>query len=215
MLRKSELGAIAIVIFTFLIGLYFYPQLPEKYASHWNMSGEIDGYSPKYFGVFIVPLLMGVLVAILSLVPRFDPFPENVRSFRNYYDGFMILICLFLLAIDLQSIFWNLGFQVSPNATFPILFGILWFDLGILLEKTKRNSFCGIRTPWTMRSDTVWNKTHRIGGKLFKIAGLIAVLGILFQPISLLFILIPVLGITLYTLWYSYQEYQRENQTRL
>lgn len=215
MLRKSEIGAIAIVLFTFLIGLYFYPQLPEKYASHWNISGEIDGYLPKFLGVFLVPLVMGVLVTILNIVPHFDPFPDNVRSFRNYYDGLIILICLFFLAIDLQSIFWNLGFKVTPNATFPILFGVLWFYLGILLEKTKRNGFCGIRTPWTMRSDTVWNKTHRIGGKLFKLAGLIALLGILFQPISLIFILIPVFGIVVYTLLYSYQEYKRENQNRL
>jgi uncharacterized membrane protein len=211
MLRKAEIAAIGIVLFTFLISFYFYPQLPENYASHWNFVGEIDGYLPKVWGIFLIPAVMGVLVVILSIVPRFDPFPENVRSFKSYYDGFIILICLFLLAIDLQSIFWNLGFQVSPNATFPILFGILWFYLGILLEKTKRNGFCGIRTPWTMRSDTVWNKTHRIGGKLFKWAGLMALLGILFQPISLIFVLIPVLGIVVYTLFYSYREYKREN----
>jgi uncharacterized membrane protein len=211
MLRKAEIGAIVIVIFSFLIGLYFYPQLPEKYASHWNFAGEIDGYLPKLYGLFLTPVIMLVLVMILSLVPRFDPFPDNVRSFRSYYDGLIVLMCLFLLAIDLQTIFWNLGFQVSPNTTFPIFLGILWFYLGILLEKTKRNGFCGIRTPWTMRSDTVWNKTHRIGGKLFKVAGGIAFLGIFFQPISLMFILLPVLGIVIYTMFYSYRESQREN----
>jgi uncharacterized membrane protein len=215
MLKKADIAAMTIVILTFLIGFYFYPQLPENYASHWNFSGEVDGYLPKSFGLFLVPVVMGFLVTILTVVPRFDPFPDNVRSFRSYYDGFIILICLFFLAIDLQSIFWNLGFKVSPNATFPILFGVLWFYLGILLEKTKRNGFCGIRTPWTMRSDTVWNKTHRIGGKLFKLAGLIAFLGILFQPISLIFVLIPVCGIVVYTLFYSHREYQREHQNGL
>lgn len=212
MQQKMTIGAISIVILTFSIGLYFYPQLPEKYASHWNFAGELDGYLPKFWGVFLIPILMAFGVTLLSTIPRFDPFPENVRSFRNYYDGLILLICLFFLAIELHSIFWNLGFPASPNTVLPILFAILWFDLGILLQKTKRNGFCGIRTPWTMRSDTVWHKTHRMGGKLFKLASLIAALGILFQPFSLIFILIPVLAISLYSLFYSYREYRRETQ---
>ncbi|HIK33933.1 MAG TPA: DUF1648 domain-containing protein [Oscillatoriales cyanobacterium M59_W2019_021] len=129
--RKAEIGAIALVVFAFAIGFAVYPQLPENYASHWNFAGEIDGYLPKSWGLFLIPAVMGVWVAILSLVPRFDRFPDNVRSFRSYYDGLIILICLFLLAINLQSILWNLGLQITPNTTFPILFGILWFYLGI------------------------------------------------------------------------------------
>lgn len=215
MLRKAEIGAIAVVVCTFAIGFAVYPQLPDNYASHWNLAGEIDGYLPKSWGLFLIPAVMGVLVAILSLVPRFDRFPENVRSFRSYYDGLLVLICLFLLAIDLQSILWNLGWQIKPNTTFPVLFGILWFYLGILLEKTKRNDFCGIRTPWTMQSDTVWNKTHCLGGRLFKVAGAIAILGLFFQPMSLLFIVLPILGITMYLFWYSYRESKQEKRNNV
>ncbi|MEK7202903.1 MAG: SdpI family protein [Patescibacteria group bacterium] len=68
----------------------------------------------------------------------------------------------------------------------------------------------GIRTPWTLSSDLVWEKTHKIGGKLFKITGVIAFVGIFFQSYALFFIFIPVILVAIYTIVYSYFEYQKE-----
>lgn len=81
--RKAEIGAIAIVVFALAIGFAVYPQLPDNYASHWNFSGEIDGYLPKSWGLFLMPAVMVIFVTILSLVPCFDRFPDNVRSFTS------------------------------------------------------------------------------------------------------------------------------------
>jgi uncharacterized membrane protein len=98
---------------------------------------------------------------------------------------------------------------MSPNVIFPIGLGLLFFYSGILYENAKRNWFIGIRTPWTLSNDIVWDKTHKIGGKLFKIAGVVAIFGIFFQKYALLFILVPVILITAYTIIYSYFEYQK------
>ena len=89
-------------------------------------------------------------------------------------------------------------------------FGILFYYCGILTENAKRNWFIGIRTPWTLSNDVVWDKTHKIGGKLFKIAGAVALFGIFFQKYTLFFILAPVILVAAYTIIYSYFEYQKE-----
>ena len=94
----------------------------------------------------------------------------------------------------------------------PIALGLLFFYAGILCENAKRNWFVGIRTPWTLSNDRVWDRTHQIGGKLFKLAGVITFLGVFFQNYAVFFILAPVLVVTVYTVVYSYVEYQKETK---
>jgi uncharacterized membrane protein len=88
--------------------------------------------------------------------------------------------------------------------------GILFYYCGILIENTKRNWFIGIKTPWTLSSEVVWNKTHKIGGKLFKVVGIIAFLGIIFPNYAFFLILFPVIAVSIYTVIYSYFEYRKE-----
>ena len=143
-------------------------------------------------------------------VPRIDPLKENIEEFRKYYDGFVILFMIFMIFIYFQTILWSIGIKLSPNAYLPIAAGIMFIGVGILCENTRRNWFVGIRTPWTLSSDKVWDKTHRVGGKLFKIAGVIAIVGIFFQSYAVYFVLIPALLVAAYTIVYSYFEYKKE-----
>ncbi|MCJ7636464.1 MAG: SdpI family protein [Nitrososphaeraceae archaeon] len=61
-----------------------------------------------------------------------------------------------------------------------------------------------------MSSDRVWDNTHKIGGKLFEIAGVITLLAVFFQSVAIFFIIIPVNMVAIYTVVYSYFEYQKE-----
>jgi len=211
-LRKSEVITMGITLFSFAAACYFYPQMPERMASHWNIHGEPDGYLAKFWGLFLMPLvLLGVGLLFLA-IPRVDPLKVNIEKFRRYYDGFVILFLIFLLSIYFQANLWNLGIRVSPNGVIPIGLGLLFIYTGVLLKNAKRNWFIGIRTPWTLSSDRVWERTHRIGGKLFKIAGVIALLGVFFQSYLLFFILVPVILSAIYTVVYSYLEYQKEGK---
>ena len=90
--------------------------------------------------------------------------------------------------------------------------GFLFFYCGILIKNAKRNWFIGIKTPWTLSSDKVWDKTHKLGGKLFKIMGVISFLGIIFPNYFVWLLLVPILAITLFILFYSYFEYQKETR---
>ncbi|MBS7655035.1 SdpI family protein [Candidatus Bathyarchaeota archaeon] len=206
---KSEAVILGIIIFSFIVSVYFYPNMPEKIVSHWNIQGQPDGYMMKFWGLFLTPIILIGLALLFIAIPRIDPLKANIEKFKRYYNGFIILFFLFLLSIHLQIILWNIGFEVNPNITLPIGFGFLFFYTGILCENTKRNWFIGIRTPWTLSSDKVWDKTHKIGGKLFKITGVIAFIGMLFKSYALFFILVPVILIVIYTIVYSYFEYQK------
>ena len=209
-MKLIRIAVIAVLIITFAITIAVFPSAPDRIVSHWNAAGEVNGYLSKFWGLFLIPIIMTGFVALLAVLPRIDPHKKNYEKFGNYYDGFILLFTLFLLAIQVQIILWSIGYQISPNLTFPILIGILFIYLGFLLDHAEQNWFVGIRTPWTLSSKTVWKKTHELGGKLFKIAGVISCLGIFTGVYALWFVLVPALAVAVITVVYSYYEFQKE-----
>lgn len=209
-MRKATAVITGLILFSFIISIYFYPHVPETMATHWNFRGEVDGYMSKLWGVFFMPLLITGLAVLFLAIPRIDPKKENIAKFRKYYDGFVILLIFFMLIVYLQILLWNTGIRISPNAVLPAGVGLLFYYIGVLMENAERNWFIGIRTPWTLSSDRVWRKTNRLGGRLFRIAGIVAVLGAFFPELALFFILGPALFIAGFTAVYSYLEYQKE-----
>lgn len=212
--RKFLLAVLVMILVQFLIGFYFYPQMPEQMASHWNINGEVDGYMPKVWGLFLLPLVSLGLFFLFALIPKIDPLRENIKKFMGYYEGFIALMIGFMFYIYLLTIFWNIGFVFNMNLRVIPAIGILFFYIGDLLEHSKRNWFVGIRTPWTLSSEKVWENTHRLGGKLFKISGLIAVIGILFGNLAFWFVIIPIISFSVYLVAYSYFEYQKLNKKK-
>jgi len=208
-MRKSYLIVSVIILFSFAVGAYFYPQLPEKMASHWNAQGEVDDYMSKFWGTFLTPVILLTMFLLFILIPKIDPLKENIEKFRKYFDAFIVLISVFLFYLFLLVIIWNLGKTFNFTVFLVPAFGILFYYAGILVENAKRNWFVGIRTPWTLANETVWDKTHQLGGKLFKIAALISFLGIIFSKYAIFFVLIPIISVSLYTILYSYWQYQK------
>lgn len=209
-MRKTELFAIAVILLSFVIGAYFYSSMPDRMTSHWNAAGEVDGHMPKFWGLFLMPIISAGLFLLYAIIPSIDPRKENIEKFRKYYDGFITLMMLFLLYIYLLSIWWNLGARFDFVMMMVPAFAALLYYVGILLENARQNWFIGIRTPWTLSSEKVWDKTHRIGGKLFKVAAIIALFGIEAPNYAIWLIVAPAIFIAIYTVIYSYLEYRKE-----
>lgn len=208
-MRKSEIIILLIIALSFAVGIYFYPQMPDKMASHWNVQGQVDDYMPKAWALFLMPFVSLAMFFLFILIPKIDPLKANIEKFRKYFDGFIIIIISFLFYIYLLTILWSLGIEFNMNRVLPPAFGLLLYYSGILIGNAKRNWFIGIRTPWTLSSDEVWEKTHKLGAKLFKLSGVIAVLGAFIPDYAMFFVIVPVIPATIYATVYSYLEYRK------
>jgi immunity protein, SdpI family len=199
-----------ILLLLFATSLILFPHLPETLASHWDAHGVADGYLPKAWSLFLLPVMALGLTLLLLLLPRLDPLRENIEEFRDTYEWFVAGILLFFLYLHLLTLAWNLGFRFSMVQALCPAFALLYFACGVLIGHAKRNWFIGIRTPWTLSSDRVWAETHRLGALLFKVCGFLVLGGVLLPDLAILFILVPVLAASAYLVVFSYIEFQKE-----
>ena len=207
---KTEALPVLLLIIVGLASFYSYSVFPEQVPIHWNIKGEIDNWGSKTTGAFIMPAVMlGMYVLFLAL-PYMDPRKKRYEQFSKVYHGFKTIILMFMAIIYFLIGANTLGYNAPIGVWVPILVGILFILIGNYLSKIKPNWFMGIRTPWTLSSEEVWNKTHRLGGKLFIIGGLLMVV-MPFIPINLklpIFIII-IFGLTLGTFGYSFWLYKK------
>jgi uncharacterized membrane protein len=159
-----------------------------------------------------MPIVSLGIFLLFTFIPKIDPLKENIKKFRRYFDSFIILMIVFMMYAHALTLFWNFGFQLDIGRMLLPAIGIVFYYCGVLIEKSKRNWLIGIRTPWTLSSDLVWEKTHKLGGKLFKISGVIAVLGIFFPDYLFLIFAVPVIFSAIFTSVYSYFEYKRQQK---
>jgi uncharacterized membrane protein len=208
-MKKNIYIIFALVLVSFALSAYFYPALPDQIPSHWNYLGEVDGYMGKFWGLFLMPLIILAASVLFLYLPLIDPLKNNYSKFRKHYDGFIMVFVIFMLMVQAFTILWSLGYKVSPNYVFPIGLGLLFYYIGVVIENAKMNWFIGIRTPWTLSSEEIWDKTNKLGGKLFKISGAISVISILFGKYAFIVVMIPIIGSSIYTILYSYLEYKK------
>ncbi|MFC4357323.1 SdpI family protein [Halobium salinum] len=188
------------------------PALPERIVTNWNAAGEPSGTMSTPLALALVPLLGAVLVGLFALLPRVDPLRANVADFRVYYDWFVVVFAAYLLVVHAALVAFNLGYPVDVTQLILAAVGVLLFYAGVVLNHVEPNWFVGIRTPWTLSDDRVWDRTHRLGAPLFKLCGVLALVGLLFGEYAVYFVLVPVLATAAVTVVYSYVLYERLNR---
>ena len=213
-INKYWAAILFIVLASFILGAVFYPHMPETMASHWNAHGEADGYMPRFWVLFLVPFVSLGMALLMFVIPRIDPLKTNIEKFKGYFYGFVIVITLFFFYVNVLVILWNLDFRFDFTQLLMPAMAILMYMVGIMTTKAKRNYFIGIRTPWTLNNEEVWDRTHKLGGLLFKIVGIITLIGVFFPDQAIYLMLISVLLATFISIVYSYvifQKIQKEN----
>lgn len=212
--RTTTIVVLLMIVGATLAGLLLWNRLPDQMASHWNANDQVNGYMTKFWGVFILPLITLGMFVLFLVIPAIDPLKANIVQFREAFNLFIVLMVAFMVYIYGLTLAWNLGytsFRMS-GAMLPAL-GLLFIFIGFMLRQAKRNFFIGIRTPWTLSSDRVWEETHRLGAVLFMISGALAFIGGLFGGTTAFWLMfIPIMGSTLFLLVYSYVLYQRETK---
>ena len=210
-MNKTNIFILIVIAASFGLGFYLYPHMPQAMASHWGLGGQVNGYVSRFWGVFLVPIITLVLWLLFLLIPKIDPLRANIAQFRKYFDGFVALIILFLFYIHLLTLAWNLDYHFNMSQFLAPAFAVLLYCAGVLIQHAKHSWFVGIRTPWTLSSEVVWEKTHRIGGKLFKAAGILALGGLFFSALAFYFLALPIIVVAAFTIVYSYIIFQQEN----
>lgn len=209
--RTTIFITIFLIAFSLVFSISVYNRLPEQMASHWNEAGQVDGTMSRFWGAFMMPLVVIVMLAFFLVIPGIDPLKANIAKFRGQFNTFISLIVAFMTYIHILTMVWNLGYdQFNMGTAMMPALGLVFIFAGIMMRKAKRNFFIGIRTPWTLSSDHVWDETHRIGAVLFIVSGIIAMLGVFFGSNAIWLVLVPILGSTTFLLVYSYVLYQKE-----
>ncbi|HEY3220130.1 MAG TPA: SdpI family protein [Gemmatimonadales bacterium] len=162
------IGALAVAM-----SIWAYPQLPPTVATHWSLNGTPDGYSSRLWALAIIPVILVIMTVIFNVLPKIDPRHENYVKFLSSYWLIANAVIVFLLVAHGLIIAAGLGFSIKIDRLMPLGIGLLFVFLGNFLTRVEPNWFVGIRTPWTLSSDTVWRRTHRTGGWVFVIGGLL------------------------------------------
>ncbi len=212
--RITLIITLALVIIAIAFSMAVYSRLPDRMASHWDVNDQVNGTISRFWGAFLVPLISLGVLGLFLLIPNIDPLKANIAKFRGAFNLFITGIIAFLLYLHGLTLAWNLGYQNfrMSQAMLPML-GLVMVFAGWMMRSARRNFFIGIRTPWTLSSDRVWDETHRLGSILFIVSGALAFFGA-FLPgeIAFLLVLIPIIASTVFVVIYSYVLYQRETK---
>ncbi len=207
-MKKIHIILSAIFLVNMISAISLYSYMPEKMASHWNINGEVDGYMTRYWGMFLMPTILLFLILLLLFLPKTDP-SNNLKKFSRQYELFIVVFSVFMTYLYMLTLAWNLGFKFSFNISLAPAFGALFYSIGLLIEKAKQNWFAGIRTPWTLSSKKVWEKTHKLGSKMFKACGFLSIIGVFFSTHTLFFMILPAMFTSIFLVLYSYFEWKK------
>ena len=213
--RTTTIIILLMLVIGIVAGLLLWNRLPDQMASHWDVNDQVNGYMSKTWGVFLMPLIVLGMSVLFLVIPNIDPLKANIAKFRETFNLFIVLIVAFMLYIHALTLAWSLGYTSFKMSTSMLpAMGLLFIFIGFMLRKAKRNFFIGIRTPWTLSSDTVWDKTHQLGAVLFMASGVLAFIGGIFGGTTAFwFLFVPLIGSTVFLLVYSYVLYQQETKS--
>ncbi|HVA58870.1 MAG: SdpI family protein [Gemmatimonadaceae bacterium] len=188
-----------------------YPHLPLSMPMHWGINGQPNGYGSRLVGAFLMPLIALAIWGFMRGLPLIDPRRANYAKFQGTYDLVVDAVITLLVAVHVAVIGAALGWPIRIDRVMPVVVGGMLLLLGNVMPRARSNWWFGIRTPWTLSSDTVWTKTHRVGGYLMTAAGIVTVLSVVLPARAGFVVLMSaVMGASLGSVVYSYFAWKGE-----
>jgi len=210
---KRDWYLFILVALMFFVSFLLYSRLPERMPIHWNITGEVDNYSGRFWGAFMMPLVALGILLLMLLTPLIDPRKENYQKFSFSYRVIRSISIVFFSGMHFLLLSASLGYNLNIGKFVTLGVCMLFFIIGNYMPKVRHNYFVGIRTPWTLASEKNWKKTHRLAGKLFVVSGIIMFLGIFLGDfIRFWLIMICAIGSSLLSMVYSYLIFQKEKK---
>lgn len=208
MLNTGRITRASVVVASFIATAWLYPRLPDRIAVHWGLSGQADGFADKPWAPFIMPLVLLGFTLLMELAPRLSPRSHSLVRSGVAYGATFTATCILLGLAQAFILAVALGYSVSVQTAIPIAVGSFLMVVGNYLSKTSKNFFMGIRTPWTLANDEVWFRTHRLGGRIWVVAGAALIVTALLGH-GMLGLLLAVFVCVLVPTIYSYVVYRQ------
>jgi uncharacterized membrane protein len=206
MTREQKLWLAGLLLADVVASLICLAILPSTVPAHWNSRGQIDRYGSPWESTLLVSVCIVLFPGFLVALPRIARVGAALNRSQTIYGRMVLAVTAALVAMHLVIMLCVREQSLQFLAAVPILFGALWMVIGNWMGKIRRNSIMGIRTPWTLKSDTVWERTHRVGGRLQVAHGLATVLaGILLPAWAAFFVLTGgLVALVIWALAYSW-----------
>jgi uncharacterized membrane protein len=209
---KRDLAGGAVVLLMAVASVVLYPRLPEEMAVHFSAAGRPDSYLPKPLAVAMLPAVAALVVATFRVIPAVDPLGGNIEGFRRYYDFLAVFVTGVLAYAHGLVLAYNLGYRFDVTVVVVPLLAVTYVVAGYVIENADQNWFVGVRTPWTLSDEEVWDRTHERTGVLFKIAGLVTLLAVPFPQYFEVLAIGPVAVAALVATAYSFVVYRRKRR---
>lgn len=206
--RTADIVSLGLLALVGVITLVLYPGLPEQIPTHWNAAGEVDDYMSKPWGVILTPLSAAGTWALFKIIPAISPKGFRTTEFQNVISVLQLAMVSLFSLVSLLVLFAAKGVNVHIDIVVPIGIGLLFIVIGNYLGKVRKNFFIGIRTPWTLASDEVWYRTHRLAGWTFSLSGVVLMAAAIW-PRKIMWLVGMVLVLALIPVVYSYFLYRR------
>lgn len=213
--KNLIISTLITILITWIVAVIYSGYLPDPVPTHWNIDGEIDGWTAKPWGVYIIPIISTLTTGLLLFLPKIAPKGFRLEGALKVYYLLTLVIAIFMLLIMIFT------FSAAQNQNFNMTtwimsgIGLLFIIIGNYLTKIPKNFFLGIRTPWTLSSDTVWYKTHRLSAWVFIIAGLVMMLSPItpYQQTILITVIIATAAIPILYSLYVYKKVEGFKET--
>lgn len=210
---REEWPLLLMIIGALVASFIIYPHLPERVASHWNLKGEVDRYSSRAVGAFGPPIMTAVMYIMMLLLPLIDPRKQNYQKFAAAYRLLRAVMVVFMISFYGVVVANAQGYLIPVGRVAMTGVALLFIVMGNFMGQIRQNYFVGIKTPWTLANEVVWQKTHRLAARLWVGAGLIGLLAALAGGVAGSVIMGVSLGVAvIIPVVFSYLEFRRQQQ---
>jgi len=202
---------VLLVAIATIASIVVYPRLPDRVPTHFDIRGNPNAYGPRWVPTVIVPVMILALWGLLRGLPKIDPRRANYAKMQDTYDLVVNLILTMVTTLHVLLLAGTMGSRVPFIRLMPAVVGVFFVAIGNLLPRAKPNWWFGIRTPWTLSNDRVWERTHRVGGYVMTLIGVLAIVSSFFAAEVAFVTFIVVAGaMSLGLIAYSYFVWKHE-----
>ncbi|MBE5839403.1 SdpI family protein [Butyrivibrio sp.] len=203
--KRTLIIASVITILPIIIGIFLWNSLPDVMATHFGADNEGNGFSSKAFAVIGIPMLLLAVEWIGALVTAHDPRKQNISP--KMFSIMLWIVPVISIVATATMYSYNLGYKMNITFFAELVMGLAFVVLGNYLPKARQNYTIGIKTPWTLSNEDIWNRTHRLAGYLWVVGGITIVVFSLigFTKVYLMIAIIAVMAVIPYIYSYSLQ----------